>query len=60
MEDEAGFPKVLCFDLFFIVDNSDRDFDKYIEEIKIQIKDFLQKERDTQKRRSREDRQRLE
>ena len=44
MEDEAGFPKVLCFDLFFIVDNSDRDFDKYIEEIKIQIKDFLQKE----------------
>ena len=40
--DEDDFPKLLCFYLFFIVDNYDRDFDKYNDEIKRQINEFLQ------------------
>jgi len=42
IQKETVFPKILCFDLFFIVDNYGRDFNKYIDEIKSQINDFLQ------------------
>ena len=43
VNDNNNFPKNLCYDLFFIIDNDAKDFDKYSIYIKEQIKTFIEK-----------------
>ena len=42
--DKKDFPKDFCYDLFFIVNQNEKNIDKHLEEIKNQINKFIKKE----------------